>query len=102
MAGTVRGEAKDPADGADKLENLPETGQHTDDEDESDEAVQIGIGQKDRSDLRIGQPRAGADKSEDDQHHEDLTIGLGELLLDRAIRLVHQGPVLSLLLLAQE
>ena len=97
MPGSVRGETLDPDHRSDQLNDLPETRQHTDHENKADEPVQPDIRQKNRRHLRIGNIGTHADQSQNDEHRHDLTVRLGEdVRLGLAIRLIHQGPVLSL------
>ena len=102
VPGAFEDEALDPDHRTHELEHLPETGQDADDEDQPDEAVQPGIGEKDRRNLREGDVGADANQQKNDDHQNDLTDGLGELRLGLAVQSVHNGriPTTAFLLLA--
>ena len=74
--GTVGGEILDPADRADQLEDLVKAGHDPDDEDQDDDAVQPGIGGKDRQDRWQGQEGTDPGQAQHDQHEGNLPHGL--------------------------
>ena len=61
------------------MEHLRETGQHAKEEHEDDRAVQPGVRDEDRRDLRIGKKHAHTDSPEDRQHLHDLPDRLRKL-----------------------